>query len=74
MTVEEEEEAAEWQRRRVCYWYYLLRAPLWEAATRPAVEVAEGLLAPVPVVGGLAQYAATFLYHSAERHFYSEPV
>lgn len=68
------EEAAERQRRKVAYWYYLLRAPLWGGVTEPAVAAAEALVGDVPVVGGIVGYAAAFLRHSAERHFYSEPM
>jgi hypothetical protein len=31
-------------------------------------------LADVPVLGGLANYAAAFLHYTQSRHFYSEPV
>ena len=67
-------ELAERQRRRMCYMYYLLRAPLWGNATEPVLGAAERALAGVPLVGGLFNYAASFIHYTQSRHFYSEPV
>jgi hypothetical protein len=68
------QEAEERQRRRVCYWYYLLRAPLWDAVTGPTVDAVERITGQVPLLGGLFKYATAFLHYSSSRHFYAEPV
>jgi hypothetical protein len=35
-------EKAERARRQMAYWYYLLRAPLWQNLTQPAADAVEG--------------------------------
>jgi hypothetical protein len=45
---------AEWNRRRMKLFLYLLRSPVWSQLTAPTVETCSSVLRHIPLVGGLA--------------------
>jgi hypothetical protein len=45
---------AEWNRRRMKLFLYLLRSPIWSQLTAPTVGTCSSVLRHIPLVGGLA--------------------
>ncbi len=64
------EDRAEFSRRRSLWLYYLLRDPLFDHLTRPAVGTVAGLVGRLPLVGGLADYAMFSLLYYQKKHFW----
>jgi hypothetical protein len=68
------EETLEKQRRKMLYMFYLLRAPLWDEATKPFLNMLTKLFDGVPLLNGAVRYVVAFLQHSQSRHSHSERV
>jgi hypothetical protein len=55
---------AEWKRRRMRLFLYLLRAPIWDRLTRGSAENVSAILDRIPLFGGLMQnYLWDWLYY-----------
>jgi hypothetical protein len=55
---------AEWKRRRMRLFLYLLRAPIWDRFTRGSAENVSAILDRIPLFGGLMQnYLWDWLYY-----------
>ena len=59
------------QRRQVALLFYLIRAPLFDRATLPLLQVASRMLERIPIIGSLPATAINLLKYVSRTHFYT---
>jgi len=58
-------------RRVSLWWYYLVRNPIFDLATKPALERVRSLVTRVPLIGGLFEAVFELIYILQTYHFYT---
>ena len=61
----------ELRRRRTALLFYLIRSPLFDRATLPALKALLHVFLQVPMLGAVPKYALNVLVYLNECHFYN---